>query len=185
VLIDCYVTDSRSGEKDEYARLLNESTTYTPRLTLKEVLSVEELTSKEQKKCPLMVELKPLPPHRKYEFLDSTHRFPIIVSAKLDGPQLEKLLDVLQKHKGAIGYSVDDIKGLSPLLCMHRIFLDEGHRPSRQPQRRLNPNMQEAVKKEVIKLPNAGIIYPISNGDWVSPVQVVPQKVGMTVVKNE
>ena len=85
--------------------------------------------------------MKPLPSHLRYEFLDPDDKFRVIVSSKLDGPQLKKLLDVLGKHRGAIGYIIDDIKGLSPSLCMHRIFLDEGHRPSRQPQRRLNLNM--------------------------------------------
>jgi len=67
-----------------------------------------------------------------------------------------KLLDVLRKHRGAINHSVDDTKRLSPLRCIHCIFLGEGHRPFRQPQRRLNPNMQE-----VVKLLDAWIIYPI------------------------
>jgi len=92
---------------------------------------------------------------------------------------------VLQKHKGVIGYSIDDIKGISPSFCMHRILLDDKHRPSRQPQHGLNPNMQEVIKKQVIKLLNAGIIYPILDSDWVSLVQVLPKKGGMTVVKNE
>ena len=142
-------------------------------------------SSKEQEKCPSKAELKPLPFYLKSEFLDSIHQLLVIVSAKLDGPQLEKLLDVLQKHKGAIGYSIDDIKGLSLSLCMHSFFLDEGHHPSRQPQRRLNPNMQEVVKKDVVKLLNVGIIYPISNSEWMSSPQIVPEKGGMTIIKNE
>ena len=145
---------------------------------------MEEPTSKEEEERPLKVELKPLPPHLRYEFLDSSHQFPVIVNANLDGPQLEQLLDVLRKHRGAIGYSIDDIWGLSPTFCMHRIFLDDSHHRSRQPQRRLNPNMQEVVKKEILKLLDAGIIYPISDSEWVSPVQVVPKKGGMTVIKN-
>jgi len=68
VLISYYVTDSHSGEKEEYARLLNESTAYTPRQSPKEVLSVEEPASKEQQKCPSKVELKPLSFHLRYEF---------------------------------------------------------------------------------------------------------------------
>jgi len=146
---------------------------------------VEESTPKKEEECPPKVELKPLPSHLRYEFLDSAHQFPVIVNAKLSGPQLEQLLDVLRKHRGAIGYSVDDIHGLSPSFCMHRIFLDEGHCPSRQPQRRLNSNMQEVVKKEIIKLLDAGIIYPISDSEWVSPVQVVPKKGGTTIIKND
>jgi hypothetical protein len=54
-----------------------------------------------------------------------------------------------------------------------------------QPQRRLNPRMKEVVKKKVLKLLDAGIIYPISDSSWVSPVHVVPKKGGMTVVANE
>jgi len=79
-------------------------------------------------------------------------------------------LSVLQKYTGAISYSIYDVKGISPSFCMHRILLDEGHRPSRQLQHHLNPNMQEVVNKETVKLLNAGIIYPILDSDCVSPV---------------
>ena len=103
------------------------------RQSRREILSVEEPTSKKEDTCPPKVELKPLPSHLRYEFLNSAHQFPIIVSTKLDATQLEKLLDVLRTYKDAIGYSIDDIKGLSPSFCIHRIFLDEGHRPFRQP----------------------------------------------------
>lgn len=60
-----------------------------------------------------------------------------------------------------------------------------GARPTVEAQRRLNPNMMDVVKKEVIKLLDCGVIYPISDSRWVSPVQVVPSKSGITVVKNE
>ncbi|XP_019158165.1 PREDICTED: uncharacterized protein LOC109154882 [Ipomoea nil] len=62
---------------------------------------------------------------------------------------------------------------------------NEGAKPSRQPQRRLNPPMMEVVKEEVLKLLGAGIIYPISDSKWVSPTQVVPKKTGITVVRNQ
>jgi hypothetical protein len=52
---------------------------------------------------------------------------------------------------------------------MHRIHLKEGARPSRKAQRRLNPNMKEVVMKEVVKLLDAGIIYPILDSKWISP----------------
>ncbi|XP_070055106.1 uncharacterized protein [Nicotiana tomentosiformis] len=77
------------------------------------------------------------------------------------------------------------IKGISPAFCMHKILLEEGHKPSRKHQRRLNPNMKEVVKKEVIKWLDAGIIFPIFDSNWVSPVQCVPKKGGMAVVQNE
>nr|KYP59984.1 Retrovirus-related Pol polyprotein from transposon 17.6 [Cajanus cajan] len=68
---------------------------------------------------------------------------------------------------------------------MHKIFMEDEYKPVAQPQRRLNLVMKEVVKKEVIKLLDAGMIYPISDSAWVSPVQVVPKKGGMTVIQNE
>ena len=68
---------------------------------------------------------------------------------------------------------------------MHKILLEDNAKPVVQPQRRLNPAMKEVVQKEVTKLLEAGIIYPISDSPWVSPVQIVPKKGGMTVVHNE
>ena len=77
-----------------------------------------------------------------------------------------------------------DIKGISPSFCMHRILLEDNAKPSRDTQRRLNPPMMEVVKKEILKLLDVGVIYPISDSKWTSPVQVVPKKYGVTVVKN-
>ena len=68
---------------------------------------------------------------------------------------------------------------------MHKIYMQERHRPTVERQRRLNPNMKEVVKKEIVKLLDAGIIYPISDSEWVSPIQCVPKKSGMTVIENE
>ena len=84
-----------------------------------------------------------------------------------------------------IGWTIPDIKGISPSTCMHRILLEEGARPSRQPQRRLNPPMMDVVNKEILKLLEVGVIYPISDSNWVSPVQVVPKKIGIIFVKNQ
>ncbi|KAL0309863.1 UNVERIFIED_CONTAM: Retrovirus-related Pol polyprotein from transposon opus [Sesamum radiatum] len=98
--------------------------------------------------------------------------------------QEEKLKRVLRENIKAIGWSIADIRGISPVTCTHKILM-EGHKPKAQPQRRLNPNMQEVVKKEILKWLAAGIIYPISDSMWVSPVQCVPKKGGMTVVTNE
>ena len=69
-----------------------------------------------------------------------------------------------------------DIKGINPSFCTHKILMEEEYKPVVQPQRRLNPNMQDVVKKEVLKLLDTGLIYPISDSAWVSPVQVVPKK---------
>jgi hypothetical protein len=70
-------------------------------------------------------------------------------------------------------------------MVMHKIHLEENAKPSREPQRRLNPAMQEVVRAEVIKLLDARIIYPISNNKWVSPIHVVPKRAELTVVKNK
>jgi len=126
-LVSCHVTGSQSGETEEYARLLDASTAYTGRQSPWEVLSVEQRSSKEEEKSSPKVELKPLPPLLRYEFLDPDHQFLVIASAKLDGPQLEKLLGVFRKHKGVIGYNIGDIKGHSHSLCMHHIILKKGH----------------------------------------------------------
>ncbi|XP_078171369.1 uncharacterized protein LOC144565476 [Carex rostrata] len=130
-------------------------------------------------------ELKPLPANLIYEFLGSDRSFPVIVNAELNPDQTSKLLEKLKLHKGAIGYSINDLKGISPSICSHRIFLEDDHKPSIEHQRRLNPNLREVVKKEIFKLLDAGIIYPISDSQWVSPVHVVPKKGGTTVVRNE
>ncbi|CAN6700804.1 unnamed protein product [Malus baccata var. baccata] len=131
-----------------------------------------------------VLELKPLPGHLKYVFLGDDETLPVIVSSSLTALEEEKLIRVLKEHKTAIGWTLADIKGISPTTCMHRILLEEGAKPTREAQRRLNPPMMEVVKKEIIKLLDCGVIYPISDSRWVSPVQVVPKKSGVTVVKN-
>ncbi|MCI08791.1 hypothetical protein A2U01_0029872, partial [Trifolium medium] len=137
----------------------------------------------EEKPKPL--ELKELPPHLKYVFLGENKTQPAIISNTLPREAEEKLLLILKKNKAAIGWSIDDLKGISPAYCMHKIKLEEEYKPVVQPQRRLNPAMSEVVKKDVDKLKAAGMIYPISDSPWVSPVHVVPKKGGITVMKNE
>ncbi|XP_074297921.1 uncharacterized protein LOC141628720 [Silene latifolia] len=134
-------------------------------------------------KAPI-VEMKPLPSHLKYAFLGDEETLLVIISTKLSREQEEALIRVLKQHKEAIGWTMGDIKGISPTLCMHRILLEDEAKPVRQPQRRLNPPMMDVVKKEVLKLLHVGMIYPISDSQWVSPTQVVPKKYGLTVVEN-
>ncbi|XP_027156215.1 uncharacterized protein LOC113756986, partial [Coffea eugenioides] len=112
------------------------------------------------------VELKQLPDNLKYAFLGDGDTLPVIISSKLTALEEEKLIRVLKDHKEAIGWTVADIKGLSPATCMHRILLEDGAKPSREAQRRLNSPMMEVVKKEVLKLLDTGIIYPISDSKW-------------------
>jgi len=63
--------------------------------------------------------------------------------------------------------------------------MEPDHKLSREYRRWLNDAMREVVKKEVLKLLHMGIIYPVQDSEWVSPVQVVPKKGGMKVVQNE
>ncbi|XP_025616833.1 uncharacterized protein [Arachis hypogaea] len=130
-------------------------------------------------------DLKPLPPHVKYAFLDEEHKFSVIVVTDLSDQEEKQLLEVIWKYKKAIGWSLSDIVGISPQMCLPRIFLEEGAKPVRQPQRWLNPTILDIVKKEVTRLLEAYIIYPISDSEWVSPVQVLLKKSGVTMVKTE
>ncbi|KAH9781478.1 Endonuclease [Citrus sinensis] len=157
--------------------------------TLTHHMSNNELPSSHAKLLPSIlqapkIELKPLPSHIKYMFLGDDETLPVIISSKLSTLEEEKLIRVLRDYKKAIGWTIADIKGISPSTCMHRILLEEDAKPSIQAQRRLNPLMMEVVKKEILKLLDAGIIYPISDSKWVSPVQVVPKKTGITIVEN-
>ncbi|GKB20001.1 DNA-directed DNA polymerase [Tanacetum coccineum] len=92
---------------------------------------------------------------------------------------------VLEKHKRAIAWKMSDIKGISPSFCTHKILMVDDFKPVIQPQRRLNPKVQDVVKNEIVKLLDSGLIYPISDSSWVSPIHVVPKKGGMTVVLND
>ena len=109
----------------------------------------------------------------------------MVISTTLIEEQQINFLKVLKESKRVIGWFILDLKGINPLICTHHIYLEENAKPVRQPQRRLNPLMQDVVRNEVLKLLDAGIIYPISDSSWVSPTQVVPKKSGITVMKND
>jgi hypothetical protein len=131
------------------------------------------------------IELKPLPKGLNYEFLGADKTHPVIVSDELSPGEMDKLLNLLRKLKKVIGYSISDLKGISPAFCTHRIPLEEQCKTVVEPQRRLSHTIREVVKKEVIKFLDVGIIYPVPHSEWVSPVHCVPKKGGITVVNNE
>jgi hypothetical protein len=131
------------------------------------------------------VDLKPLPKGLKYKFLDPDKTYPVIVSDELIPEENEKLLNLLKKHREVIGYSINDLKGLSPAFCTHRIPMEDQCKPVVDHQRRLTYAMREVVKTEVIKLLDAGIIYLVPHSEWVSLVHCVPKKRGLTVVMYE
>ncbi|GJR86840.1 reverse transcriptase domain-containing protein [Tanacetum coccineum] len=130
-------------------------------------------------------ELKYLPNHLEYAYLHGNKSFPIIISSKLSKKEKMLILLVLEKRKGAIAWKMPDIKGISLSFCIHKILMEDDFKPVIQPQRRLNPKVQDAVKNEIVKLLDSGLIYPISDSSWVNPIHVVPKKGGMTVVLND
>ncbi|RVW88233.1 Retrovirus-related Pol polyprotein from transposon 297 [Vitis vinifera] len=130
------------------------------------LLFKDEEEMKEAKDAILKLELKTLPAELKYAYLEEGNKAPVVISSFLTVSQEDNLLRILRKHKKAIGWQISDLKGISPLICTHHIYMEEGAKPTRQPQRRLNPHMQEVVRAEVLKLLQAGIIYPISDSTW-------------------
>ena len=124
---------------------------------------------------PPKLELKPLPSNLRYSFLGQDSTFPVIINSSLSDVEEEKLPRILREHKKALG--------ISPSICTHKILMEDKYKPIVQPQRRLNPSMQEVVHEEVLKLLDAEIIYPILDSSWVSLVKVVPKKGGIIVIK--
>ena len=125
---------------------------------------------------PPKMEQKPLPSHLRYAYLGDASTLPMIISVSLTAAEEDKLLRVLRDQKDELCWSLVDLKGICPSMCMHRILLEDGHKPSVEAQRRLNLTMKEVVCKEVLKWLDTGVIYPISESAWVSLVQVVPKK---------
>nr|GFA73394.1 reverse transcriptase domain-containing protein [Tanacetum cinerariifolium] len=85
----------------------------------------------------------------------------------------------------AIAWKLTDINGIDLEFCSHKILLEEDYSSKVQSQRRVNPKIYDVIKKEVEKLLDTGLIYPISDSPWVSPIYCVPKKGGMTVIKND
>nr|GEY75271.1 DNA-directed DNA polymerase [Tanacetum cinerariifolium] len=136
-------------------------------------------------KEPLELELKDLPSHLEYAYLEGADNLHVIIGKDLKDDEKEAFLKVLKSHKRAIAWKITDIKGIDPRFCTHNILMEEDYKPSVQSQRRVNQKIHEVIKKEVIKLLDAGMIYPIFDSPWVSPIHCVPKKGGITVVENE
>ncbi|XP_051129732.1 uncharacterized protein LOC127250472 [Andrographis paniculata] len=156
---------------------------YLPHEPLRYVVVNSVLAKSDKGLLPSVVqapalEMKSLSSNLKYVFLGVGKTLPVIISAAVSPSQEEKLIRILREHKEAIGCTLADIKGISLFLCTDKI-LDA--KPIRQAQRRLNHAMMEVVKKEILKLLDADIIYPISDSQLVSPIHVVPKKAGVTV----
>ncbi|GKD82091.1 reverse transcriptase domain-containing protein, partial [Tanacetum coccineum] len=109
----------------------------------------------------------------------------VIIAKDLSVEEKAALIKVLKSHKRAIAWKLSDIKGINPKFCTHKILMEEDYKLTVQHQRRVNPKIHNVIKKEVEKLLDAGLIYPISDSPWVSPIHCVPKKGGFTVVEND
>ncbi|GJZ21112.1 reverse transcriptase domain-containing protein [Tanacetum coccineum] len=113
---------------------------------------------------PPKLELKELPEHLEYAFLQENNQLPVVISSALSTAEKARLLEVLKNHKGAIAWSIADIKGIDSSFCTHKILMEDEFKPSVQPQRRVNPNIKESLGESCPGCPKKG---------------------GMTIVKNE
>ncbi|KAK1686444.1 hypothetical protein QYE76_047292 [Lolium multiflorum] len=112
---------------------------------LKHDLPVEDLGTTPPPKEDPVFDLKPLPDNLKYAHIDDKKIYPVIISSKLTEFEEERLLQILKKHRGAIGYTLDDLKGISPSICQHAINMEDDAKPVVEPQRRLIPKMKDVV----------------------------------------
>ncbi|GJX61749.1 reverse transcriptase domain-containing protein [Tanacetum coccineum] len=133
---------------------------------------------------PPEVELTDLPPHLEYAFLEGNDKLLVIIVKDLKNEEKAALIEVLKSNKRAIAWKLSYIKGIDPEFCTHKILMEEDYEPTVQHQRRVNPKIHDVIKKEVEKLLDAGLIYPIFDSPWVSPVHCVPKKGGMTIHPN-
>ncbi|GKF86063.1 hypothetical protein Tco_0253890, partial [Tanacetum coccineum] len=163
-------------------KLLNNDPFQLPLMDLKQSEVTEAKFSIEE---PQELELKDLPSHLEYAYLEENNKLPVIIAKGLNDDEKDVLLKVLKSHKRTIAWKITDIKGIDPRFCTHKILMEDDYKPTVQSQRRVNPKIHEVIKKEVLKLLDVGMIYPISDNSWVSPVHCVPKKCGITVVTNE
>ncbi|GJZ36409.1 hypothetical protein Tco_0582600 [Tanacetum coccineum] len=157
---------------------------YLPEIR-KELKLCEAKTAKSSIDEPPEVELKDLPPHLEYAFLEDNNKLPVIIAKDFSVDEKTALIKVLKSRKQAIAWKLSNIKGINPKFCSHKILMEKDYEPAVQHQRRVNPKIHDVIKKEVEKILDAGLIYPISDSPWVSPVHCVPKKGGMTVVTND
>nr|GEV17702.1 reverse transcriptase domain-containing protein [Tanacetum cinerariifolium]GEV18161.1 reverse transcriptase domain-containing protein [Tanacetum cinerariifolium] len=146
--------------------LLNKDPSSSP-LPSKE-LNVEEIKIvKSSIDEPPKLELKELPSHLEYAFLEGTDKLLVIISKELKDEEKSALLKVLKSHKWAITWKISNIKCIDPRFCTQKILMEDDCKPAVQNQRRVNPKIHEVIKNEVIKLLDAGLIYPISDSPWI------------------
>nr|GEW93825.1 reverse transcriptase domain-containing protein [Tanacetum cinerariifolium] len=151
----------------------------------KELKICEAKSDKSSIDEPPKVELKDIHPYLEYAFLEGDDKLLVINAKYLSVEEKTALITDLKSYKRAIAWKLLDIKGIDPEFYTHKILIEEDFEPTVQHQRRVNPKIHDVIKQEVIKRLEAGLIYPISDSPWVSPVHCVPKKGGFTFVENE
>nr|GEV17494.1 reverse transcriptase domain-containing protein [Tanacetum cinerariifolium] len=135
------------------------------------------------------VELKDLPPHLEYAFLEGNNKLLVMIAKDLKDEERTTLIKVLKSHKRAIAWKLSDIKGINLEFCTHKILIAEDFKLVVQHQRRVNPRIHDVIKKEVEKLLDAGLIYLISDSPWekshfmVKDDIVLGHKISKNVIK--
>nr|GEU60183.1 hypothetical protein [Tanacetum cinerariifolium] len=138
---------------------------YLPQVQ-KELKIYEAKSDKSSIDEPFEVEHKDLPPHLEYAFLEGDDKFPVIIAKDLSVEEKTALITVLKSHKRAIAWKLSDIKGINPEFYTHKILMEKDFKPAVQHQRKVNPKIHDVIKKEVEKLLDAGLIYPVSDSPW-------------------
>nr|GEZ08575.1 hypothetical protein [Tanacetum cinerariifolium] len=138
---------------------------YLPQVR-KEPKICEVKTDKSSIDEPPEVELKDLPPHHEYAFLEGDDKLPDIIAKDFSVEEKTALITVLKSHKRAVVWKLSDIKGIDPEFCTHKIIMEEDFESMVQHQRRVNPKIHDVIMNEVLKLLDAGLIYPISDSPW-------------------
>nr|GEW80428.1 reverse transcriptase domain-containing protein [Tanacetum cinerariifolium] len=147
-----------------------------PSMKNQDVKKVDVTMEKPSIEEPLELKLKDLPSHLEYAFLERTNKLPIIIFKELKDEENATLLKVLKSHKQAITRKIFDIKGIDPHFCTHKILMEDDFKPAVQHQRRVNPKIHEVIKKEVIKILDAGLIYPVFDIPWLNTLISLPSK---------
>nr|GEW28535.1 reverse transcriptase domain-containing protein [Tanacetum cinerariifolium] len=93
-------------------------------------------------------------------------KLPVIIAKYLSNEEKSSLVTVLKSYKRAIAWKLSDIKGINLEICTHKILMEDDFEPAVQHQRRVNPKIHDVIKKEVLKLLDAGLVYPISDSPW-------------------
>ena len=96
----------------------------------------------------------------------------------LDNKEKSTYSKLLKEFADVFAWSPSDLTGIPLTLGEHQIDLVNEAAPIRQCQYRLNPRYSLMVKEEIDRLLEAGFIYSVNNSEWVSPIVVVPKKVG-------